>query len=112
MLQTLELVQAASQPPASLLFDTLSNEIDPLPGDFILVLDDYSIIRGQAVVRRDDPQINVTGCMEWAERTNLLSSRRTINIRWNFCGLLGTRDESRGGMIGTGRVKYQHDNLL
>ena len=47
--ETLELVQAVNQPPASLFIDTLSNELDHLPGDFILVLDDYSTIRGQAV---------------------------------------------------------------
>jgi LuxR family transcriptional regulator, maltose regulon positive regulatory protein len=47
--ETLGLVQAINPPPISLLADTLSNEIDRLPGDFILVLDDYSAVRERAV---------------------------------------------------------------
>jgi LuxR family transcriptional regulator, maltose regulon positive regulatory protein len=47
--ETLELVQAINEPPMTLLANTLSNEIDRLPEDFVLVLDDYSTIRGQAV---------------------------------------------------------------
>jgi LuxR family transcriptional regulator, maltose regulon positive regulatory protein len=47
--ETLELLRAIDQPPASLFIDTLSNELDHLPEDFILVLDDFSTIRGQAV---------------------------------------------------------------
>jgi LuxR family transcriptional regulator, maltose regulon positive regulatory protein len=47
--ETLELVQAINEPPMTLLANTLSNELDHLPGDFILVLDDYSSIHGQAV---------------------------------------------------------------
>jgi LuxR family transcriptional regulator, maltose regulon positive regulatory protein len=47
--ETLELVQAINEPPMVLFANTLSNEIDRLPKDFILVLDDYSSLRGQAV---------------------------------------------------------------
>jgi LuxR family transcriptional regulator, maltose regulon positive regulatory protein len=47
--ETLELVQAINEPPMVLFANTLSNEIDRLPEDFLLVLDDYSAIRGQAV---------------------------------------------------------------
>jgi LuxR family transcriptional regulator, maltose regulon positive regulatory protein len=47
--ETLELVQAINEPPMTLLANTLSNEIDRLSEDFILVLDDYSTIHGQAV---------------------------------------------------------------
>ena len=42
--QTLMLLQARQELPLSLLYATLSNEIEQLPGNFILVLDDYHTI--------------------------------------------------------------------
>lgn len=46
---TLELVRVRTDPPPALLTATLINEIALLPGPFILVLDDYSAIQGEAV---------------------------------------------------------------
>ena len=47
--QTLMLLQARLKPPLSDLYTTLSNDIEQLPGNFILVLDDYHTIRGVEV---------------------------------------------------------------
>jgi len=46
---TLMLLQARQQPPLAVLYATLSNEIEHLSERFILVLDDYHIIRGAEV---------------------------------------------------------------
>ena len=47
--ETLALLQARQQPPLAVLFATLSNELEGLTGEFILVLDDYHTIRGTEV---------------------------------------------------------------
>ena len=47
--ETLGLLQAPRQAPLKYLTTTLSNEIQRLPGRFILVLDDYHLIRGEAI---------------------------------------------------------------
>lgn len=46
---TLDLVRARTDPPLELLAATLINEIAALPGSFVLALDDYGTIRGEAV---------------------------------------------------------------
>ncbi len=46
---TLTLLKATQQPPLAALFATLSNELDQLPGSFILVLDDYHTIHSVEV---------------------------------------------------------------
>jgi LuxR family maltose regulon positive regulatory protein len=48
-LDTLGLLQARQQTPVEVLFTTLSNDLDKLPGEFILVLDDYHSIHGKEV---------------------------------------------------------------
>jgi LuxR family transcriptional regulator, maltose regulon positive regulatory protein len=70
--ETLGLVQAISQPPISLLADTLSNEIDSLPGDFILVLDDYSAIHETAV-----HDFLSALLLRWPQRMHLVLITRT-----------------------------------
>ena len=47
--ETLALLQAPSSVPLALLSTTLCNEIDILPTPFVLVLDDYHLLRGEAV---------------------------------------------------------------
>jgi LuxR family maltose regulon positive regulatory protein len=47
--ETLALLQARQQPPLEVLHTTLSNELEKLPGEAILVLDDYYTIRGVEV---------------------------------------------------------------
>jgi LuxR family transcriptional regulator, maltose regulon positive regulatory protein len=47
--ETLEQIQTVRQPPLALLVNTLSNEISRMAEDFILVLDDYSSLRGPEV---------------------------------------------------------------
>ena len=47
--ETLALLQAGPQLPQSVLFSTLSNDIEELPGEAILVLDDYHTIRNAEV---------------------------------------------------------------
>jgi LuxR family transcriptional regulator, maltose regulon positive regulatory protein len=47
--ETDELLQARQQPPLTVLSKTLSNEIERLPEHFILVLDDYHLLQGDAV---------------------------------------------------------------
>jgi len=47
--ETLTLLKARHPPPQNVIYTTLSNEIEQLPGHFILVLDDYHSIRGEAV---------------------------------------------------------------
>ena len=44
--ETLALLQARQQPPEAVLYTTLSNELAELPGEAILVLDDYHTLRG------------------------------------------------------------------
>jgi ATP/maltotriose-dependent transcriptional regulator MalT len=46
--ETLTLLQARQQPPAAILYATLSNELDGLPGEAILVLDDYPLLEHSA----------------------------------------------------------------
>ncbi len=47
--ETLALLQAPQQLPMAELFTTLSNEIEALPSAFLLVLDEYHLLGGQAV---------------------------------------------------------------
>ncbi len=47
--ETLGLLQAQRQPPQAVLNTTFINELDELPGEFILVLDDYHTIHNAAV---------------------------------------------------------------
>ena len=47
--ETLALLQAGEPPPDAILRTTLLNELEELPGDVILVLDDYQFIRGKDV---------------------------------------------------------------
>ena len=47
--ETLALLQAGPQLPQSVLFATLSNELEELPGEAILVLDDYHTIHDTEV---------------------------------------------------------------
>ena len=47
--ETLALLQARQQPPDDVLYATLSNELEKLPGECILVLDDYHTIQGEEV---------------------------------------------------------------
>ena len=47
--ETLALLQAPQQPPTGMLFTTLNNEIESLPREFVLVLDDYHLLSGQDV---------------------------------------------------------------
>ncbi len=47
--ETLALLQARRQPPVTLLYTMLSNEIEKLPGEAILVLDDYHTIHSMEV---------------------------------------------------------------
>jgi LuxR family maltose regulon positive regulatory protein len=47
--ETLGLLQAGLQAPQAILNTTLSNELAELPGDAILVLDDYHTLRGMEV---------------------------------------------------------------
>ncbi len=47
--ETLALLQAQQQFPQSVLFATFSNELDEIPGEAILVLDDYHLLHGKEV---------------------------------------------------------------
>ncbi len=47
--ETLALLQAQQQPPDAVLYATFSNELEELPGEAILVLDDYHTIHGMEV---------------------------------------------------------------
>jgi LuxR family maltose regulon positive regulatory protein len=47
--KTLSLLQAGQLPPLTILHTTLFNELEELPGDAILVLDDYQFIHGKTV---------------------------------------------------------------
>ena len=46
---TLALLQARQPAPQAVLYTTFSNELAALPGEAILVLDDYHAIRGEEV---------------------------------------------------------------
>ena len=47
--ETLALLQAQQQPPQAVLYATFSNELEKLPGECILVLDDYHTLHGMEV---------------------------------------------------------------
>ena len=47
--ETLDLLQARREPPLQFLYTTFSNELAELPGEVILVLDDYHTLRGMEV---------------------------------------------------------------
>jgi len=46
---TLVLLQRSVQPPLAVIYATLSNELEQLPGRFILVLDDYHSVHSVEV---------------------------------------------------------------
>ncbi len=46
---TLMLLQASRQPPLNAFYTTFCNDLDNLPGEALLVLDDYQFIRGKEV---------------------------------------------------------------
>ena len=47
--KTLSLLHSRQEPPAVTLYTSFCNELEELPGEVILVLDDYHFIRGKAV---------------------------------------------------------------
>jgi LuxR family transcriptional regulator, maltose regulon positive regulatory protein len=47
--ETLMLLHTNQQPPQAVFYTTLCNDLDNLPGEAILVLDDYQFIRGKEV---------------------------------------------------------------
>ncbi len=47
--ETLMLLQASRQPPQAVIYTTLCNDLDKLPGEILLVMDDYQFIRGKEV---------------------------------------------------------------
>ena len=47
--ETLDLLQGATLPPLAVMTRSLSNALESAPRDFILVLDDYHVIRDQAI---------------------------------------------------------------
>ncbi len=47
--ETLNLIQARQQPPNKVIYATLSNELEKLSGECVLVLDDYHTIQGEEV---------------------------------------------------------------
>jgi LuxR family maltose regulon positive regulatory protein len=47
--ESLKLLHANQQPPQSVFYTTLCNDLDNLPGEAILVMDDYQFIRGKEV---------------------------------------------------------------
>ena len=46
---TLILLHASQQPPQAVFYTTLCNDLDNLPGEVVLVVDDYQFIRGKEV---------------------------------------------------------------
>ena len=95
--ETLALLQARQQPPDAVLYATLSNELAELPGEVILVLDDYHTVRGTEVhnliiellrhwprslhlvlISRIDPPIPLTGL----RAKGMLHEIRTQNLRF------------------------------
>ena len=64
---TLELLQSWQQPSLSVIYTTFINELDELPGEFILVLDDYHFIRGEAV-----PNLLMELTRHWPESLHLI----------------------------------------
>lgn len=65
--ETLALLQAPQQSPLATLVATLGNEIESLPGDFVLVLDDYHTITGEAV-----PDLLATLAKHWPRPLHLV----------------------------------------
>jgi LuxR family maltose regulon positive regulatory protein len=95
--ETLALLQARQQPPDAVLYATLSNELAELPGEAILVLDDYHTVHGTEVhnllielarhwprllhlvlISRIDPPIPITGL----RAKGMLHEIRTQNLRF------------------------------
>jgi LuxR family maltose regulon positive regulatory protein len=95
--ETLALLQALQQPPDAVLYATLINELAELPGEAILVLDDYHTIRGTEVhnllielarhwprplhlvlISRIDPPIPLTGL----RAKGMISEIRAQNLRF------------------------------
>lgn len=95
--ETLTLLQARQQPPDAVLYATLSNELSELPGEVILVLDDYHTVRGTEVhnlfvelarhwpkplrlvlISRIDPPIPLTSL----RAKGMLHEIRTQNLRF------------------------------
>ena len=65
--ETLSLLQAPVPAPPATLVSTLSNELEGLPEDFILVLDDYHTIKGEAV-----PDLLAALARHWPRRLHLV----------------------------------------
>jgi len=95
--KTLALLQAWQQPPIPALYAMLSNELAELPGEALLVLDDYHTIRGMEVhnllielarhwprplnlvlISRIDPPLPLTGM----RAKGMLHEIRTQNLRF------------------------------
>ena len=95
--ETLTLLQSRQQPPDAVLYATLSNELAELPGEAILVLDDYHTVRGTEVhnllielarhwprplhlvlISRIDPPIPLTGL----RAKGMISEIRAQNLRF------------------------------
>jgi LuxR family maltose regulon positive regulatory protein len=91
-IETLEQIQTVRQAPLSVLVNTLCNEISGLPEDFILVLDDYSSLRGNDVdeflhalllhwpdplhmvlITRTDPSLPLAHLRAWGRITEIRS---------------------------------------
>jgi LuxR family transcriptional regulator, maltose regulon positive regulatory protein len=47
--ETLKLLHANQQPPQAVFYATLCNDLDNLPGEAIVILDDYQFIRGKDI---------------------------------------------------------------
>lgn len=70
--QTFDLLQARHMPPLKAIANLLSNEIDLISTDFILVLDDFHNIRGEAV-----PNLISELLFHWPRPLRLILTSRT-----------------------------------
>ncbi len=66
------LLNASQQPPPAVLHTTFSNDLDGLPGEFILVLDDYHAIRGMEI-----PDLLNKWSQHWPKPLHLVLISRT-----------------------------------
>ncbi|MFC1921657.1 LuxR C-terminal-related transcriptional regulator [Chloroflexota bacterium] len=95
--ETLALLQGPQQPPQTSIYTTFSNELENLPGEAILVLDDYHTIRSKEVhnllidlahhwpqplhlvlISRIDPPMPLTGL----RAKGMISEIRTQDLRF------------------------------
>ena len=65
--ETRALLQSPQALPQAALLSTFSNELDTLPGDFILVLDDYHVIQGEVI-----PEVLIALTQHWPRRLHLI----------------------------------------